>query len=250
MGDETFVVGGYVLGETLGTLTEEEVSQVDTTLNQDDNSYTVRFYGRDGELIQERQIPVEWSESELTSIDEEDLPVRGVRLDTNVTWEADLDMRYPHMTYDGTGMNFYGEDGELLWRADGVGVTVQGTSSGEYSMAGRNLDIDEEIFGPFDTDTEPRFTLTESEYQRYLDVARDSSERYLDIAYGTRTELRENFLRTRSRHLDEVFLKGEWKIPEEEEQPDIKDERGGALDEFLEKFTPQKTTPERSDEQE
>lgn len=41
-----------------------------------------------------------------------------------------------------------------------------------------------------------------------------------------------------------------WKIPEEEEQPDVQEERGGVLDEFLEKFTPQKTTPERGDEQE
>ena len=70
------------------------------------------------------------------------------------------------------------------------------------------------------------------------------------MTYGTRTELREDFIRARSRHLDEIFLKGEWKIPEEEEQPDIQEERGGALDEFLKKFTPQKTTPERSDEQE
>lgn len=31
---------------------------------------------------------------------------------------------------------------------------------------------------------------------------------------------------------------------------DLVDEHGGPLDEFLEKFTPQKTTPERSDEQE
>ena len=69
------------------------------------------------------------------------------------------------------------------------------------------------------------------------------------MVHGTRTELRDDFIRMRRRHLDEIFLKGEWKIPEEEEQPDIKDERGGALDEFLEKFTPQKTTPERSDEQ-
>ena len=70
------------------------------------------------------------------------------------------------------------------------------------------------------------------------------------MTYGTRTEMRENFVRMRSRYLDEMFLKGEWKIPDDEEQPDIKDERGGALDEFLEEFKPQKTNPERSDEQE
>ena len=34
----------------------------------------------------------------------------------------------------------------------------------------------------------------------------------------------------------------------EDDQPDIKAERGGALDEFLDEFKPQ-TTPERSDEQ-
>ena len=87
--------------------------------------------------------------------------------------------------------------------------------------------------------------------RRYVEgELRDRAEERLRMTYGTRTELREDFLRTRSRHLDEIFLKGEWKIPEEEEQPDIQEERGGALDEFLEKFTPQKTTPERSDEQE
>lgn len=43
------------------------------------------------------------------------------------------------------------------------------------------------------------------------------------------------------------LLLGEWKTTEEE--PDIKAERGGALDEFLDEFKPQ-TTPERSDEQE
>lgn len=42
------------------------------------------------------------------------------------------------------------------------------------------------------------------------------------------------------------LLLGEWKTTEEE--PDIKAERGGALDEFLDEFKPQ-TTPERSDEQ-
>ena len=42
------------------------------------------------------------------------------------------------------------------------------------------------------------------------------------------------------------LLLGEWKTIEEE--PDIKAERGGALDEFLDEFKPQ-TTPERSDEQ-
>lgn len=42
------------------------------------------------------------------------------------------------------------------------------------------------------------------------------------------------------------LLLGEWETTEEE--PDIKAERGGALDEFLDEFKPQ-TTPERSDEQ-
>lgn len=202
-----------------------EVAQTQTEFLPDSNEYLIRYFGIDGALLTEQRITAD-------------------------AIEQFNNIHVPHMEYDMNGMRWYDTSGEMVWRADGTGAYVQGTSSNEYSMAGRNLDIDAEIFGPFDTDTEPMFTLTESEYQRYLDMTRDSAERYLDITYGTRTELREDFLRTRSRHLDEIFLKGEWKIPEEEEQPDIKDERGGALDEFLEKFTPQKITPERSDEQE
>ena len=44
-----------------------------------------------------------------------------------------------------------------------------------------------------------------------------------------------------------IFCDGEW-IVGENEQPDIKEEQGGALDEFLDEFKPQ-TTTERSDEQ-
>ena len=141
--------------------------------------------------------------------------------------------------------------GDFLWRADGVGVTVQSTSSNEYRMAGRNLDI-EEIFGPFDTDTR----MDDDErygnpyIRRHTEDERDRAEDYLRMVHGTRTELRDDFIRIRRRHLDETYLKGEWKIPEEEEQPDIQEEHGGALDDFLEKFTPQKTTTERSDKQE
>lgn len=200
---------------------ETEVVQVDTTLNPDDNQYTVRFYGRDGELIQEQRAPVQWVETE------------AVDVNTGQTTEL------PRLEFD---------DG---WLTYGVGATVQGTSSNEYRMAGRNLDI-EEIIGLFDTNTR----MDDDErygnpyVRRYTEDERDLAEDYLRMVYGTRTELRDDFIRTRIRYLDEIYLKGEWKIPEEEERPDIQEERGGALDEFLEKFTPQKTTTERSDEQE
>lgn len=185
MGDET-VVGGYVLGETLGlgTLSEDDVAQVDTALNPDDNLYTVRFYGRDGELLQEQRLPMEWSETEFATIHEEDTPERDVQLGTNESWETEHSgLRFPHMVYDGDGLNYYGEDGELLWRADGVGMYAQGASSAEYHTALNMRDL-----------------------------------------WPT---------------------KGEWKTPEEGEQPDIQDERGGALDEFLDGFKPQKTTPKK-----
>lgn len=212
---------------------ETEAVQVDTTLNPDDNQYTVRFYGRDGELIQEQRVPVQWTETEAVDVDTGQ--ITGL----------------PRLEFDDGVLTYYGTAGDFLWRADGVGVTTQGTSSNEYHMAGRNLDI-EEIFGPFDTDTR----MDDDErygnpyVRRYTEGERDRAEEYLRMTYGTSTEMREDFVRMRSRYLDEMFLKGEWKIPDDEEQPDIKDERGGALDEFLEEFKPQKTTPERSDEQE
>ena len=200
-----------------------EVAQTQTEFLPDSNEYLVRYFGFDGALLSEQRISAD-------------------------VIEQFNNIHVPNMEYDMDGMRWYDASGEMVWRADGTGVYVQGTSSNEYTMAGRNLDIDAEIFEPFDTETEPRHTLTDREYQMYLDLTRDSSERYLDITYGTGTELREDFLRTRSRHLDEIFLKGEWKIPEEEEQPDIQEERGGALDEFLDGFKPQETIPqERSD---
>ena len=47
----------------------------------------------------------------------------------------------------------------------------------------------------------------------------------------------------------DVYIHGEW-TGGDEEQSDIKEERGGALDEFLKEFNPQQTITERSDEQE
>lgn len=239
MGDETFITGGYVLGEDLDI---GRVAQVDTALNQDDNMYTVRFYGRDGELIQEQQVAANLSDlNAVTTVSEDDI-LQG---------DTAPGLRIPYMTLDDNGLNYYGEDGDLLWRADGAMMYAQSTSSNEYHMAGSNLNI-EEIFGPYDTDTlmDDNERYSNPYIRRYVEgELRDRAEDYLRMTYGTRAEQREHFLDMRSRHLDEIFIKGEWEIPEEE-QPDIKDERGGALDEFLEKFTPQKTTPERSDEQE
>ena len=48
--------------------------------------------------------------------------------------------------------------------------------------------------------------------------------------------------------LERVFCFGGWDTSDGEDEPEIKEERGGALDEFLDEFKPQ-TTPERSDEQ-
>ena len=51
-----------------------------------------------------------------------------------------------------------------------------------------------------------------------------------------------------SQRLERVFCFGGWDTSDGEDEPEIKEERGGALDEFLDEFKPQ-TTPERSDEQ-
>lgn len=176
---ETFITEGYVIGEDLNI---DRVAQVNTALNPNDNVYTVRLYGRDGELIQERQVAANLADlNAVTTVSEDDI-LHG---------DTEPGLRTPYMTLDGDRVNYYGEDDNLLWSVDSTGMYVQDTSSTEYHSALNMRDF-----------------------------------------------------------LDEIFLKGEWKIPEEEEQPDIQEKRDGALDEFLEKFTPQKTTPERSDEQE
>lgn len=75
---------------------------------------------------------------------------------------------------------------------------------------------------------------------------RDYDDAYYGNPYVRRYSetVREEYLQ----HLEGVFWMGQWNTSDDKEQPDIEDERGGALDEFLDEFKPQ-TTPERSDEQ-
>lgn len=196
-----------------------EVAQTQTEFLPDSNEYLIRYFGVDGALLSEQRITAD-------VIDQFN------------------NIHVPNMGYDMDGMRWYDTSGEMVWRADGTGVYVQGTSSDEYRMAGRNLDIDAEIFGPFDTDPEPRFT--ESEYQMYLDLAvGTTTDRYTDITYGGGSSA---FHTRRRDYFEKIFCNGDW--GNTEEQPDIEAERGGALDEFLEEFKPHNTTPERSDEQE
>lgn len=232
--DNETIVGGYAFGDHLNLeeFSANGVSQVETELSPDDNQYTIRFYGRDGELIQEQRVPAVWTEAETFDVE------------TGQVGEL------PRLVFDGDGLSYYGDNGDYLWRADGVGVTTQSTSSNQYHMAGRNLNI-QDIFGFYDTDTriDDDRRYGNPYVRRYTEEEmRESAEDYLRMTHGSRAEQRDNFIRMRSRHFDEMFLKGEWNTHENDEQPDIQAERGGALDEFLEEFKPHNTTPERSDE--
>ena len=223
--DNETIVGGYAFGDHLNLeeFSANGVSQVETELSPDDNQYTIRFYGRGGELIQEQRVPAVWTETETFDVE------------TGQVGEL------PRLVFDGDGISYYGDNGDYLWRADGVGVTTQSTSSNQYHMAGRNLNIQIDEDRQYGNPYVRRYTEEEM---------RESAEDYIRMAYGSRAEQRDNFIRMRSRHFDEMFLKGEWRTHENDEQPDIEAERGGALDEFLEEFKPHNTTPERSDEQE
>lgn len=232
--DNETIVGGYAFGDHLNLeeFSANGVSQVETELSPDDNQYTIRFYGRDGELIQEQRVPAVWTEAETFDVE------------TGQVGEL------PRLVFGGDGLSYYGDNGDYLWRAYGVGVTTQSTSSNQYHMAGRNLNI-QDVFGFYDTDTriDDDRRYGNPYVRRYTEEEmRESAEDYLRMTHGSRAERRDNFIRMRSRHFDEMFLKGEWNTHENDEQPDIQAERGGALDEFLEEFKPHNTTPERSDE--
>ena len=122
-----------------------------------------------------------------------------------------------------TIMRIYGESGELL---------------GEHIMAvnlGREVRLPQIVYGHgrmwYDRDTGELSCRETSDPNYYgnLDIDMREWDREQDAHHAVyRREL------------------GKWNITYEE--PDIKAERGGALDEFLDEFKPQ-TTPERSDEQ-
>ena len=190
----------------------QEVNQVQTQFLPESNEYLIRYFGHDGELVEELRMA------------------------------ADVATPPHRLELDRDGMLLVNDSGETLWHSDGFNMYAQGTSSAGYRAA-TNINI-EDIFGPFDTDPAPGFT--ESEYQMYLDLEVGApTDRYTDITYGGGSSV---FHTRRRDYFEKIFCNGDW--GNVEEQPDIEAECGGALDEFLEEFKPQKTNPDRSDEQE
>ena len=107
----------------------------------------------------------------------------------------------------------------------------------------RNLDID---MREWDREQDARHSVYRREYpnddsRSERELIREA-ERYLcDVEWPRRV---------RAERRSRIFCDEEWTGGcDYAEQQDIKDERGGALDEFLDEFKPQETTPERSDEQ-
>lgn len=146
------------------------------------------------------------------------MPVEGRRIEIN----------------DGI-LSFYGDFGELEWSTTIGNAVVQGTSSEECQRPALNTQDYDFSFLPYDQGTGiDREQYSNPYIRRYMEDA-GSAEQYTYMVHGSSEEQRDQF----QRFYREYF--GKWTIPDDE-QPDIEDERGGALDEFLEKFKPQKSS--------
>lgn len=193
----------------------QEVTRLETTYLPATNENRIRMYGANGELICEQIMAVDFGQ----------------------------EIAIPRVEYGLGQMRYFGDTGVLEWRAEGEPVYhEQATSSNMYEAVGRNLDID---MREWDREQDAHHSVYRREYPHdYSRSERElirEAERYLrDVEWPRRVRAE------RAR----VYCDGEWTggIGREEE-PDIKAERGGALDEFLNGFKPQETTPERSDEQ-
>lgn len=109
---------------------------------------------------------------------------------------------------------------------------------------------------PFEPTLEYGVTTDQMDDMRELDRENDAyhavyRRAYDDAYYGNPYVRRyaETVREEDSQRLEHVFCFGEWNASDDEDEPEIKEERGGALDEFINGLKPQKTTPERSDEQ-
>lgn len=137
-----------------------------------------------------------------------------------------------------TVMRIYGESGELL---------------GEHIMAvdlGRGVRFPQIVYGHgrmwYDRDTGELSCreTSDPDYYENLDIDMREWDREQDAHHSVyRREYPHDYSRSERELIREAWTGG----CDYAEQPDIKDERGGALDEFLDEFKPQ-TTPERSDE--
>lgn len=150
-------------------------------------------------------------------------------------------------------VRWYGPNGELI-REQIMAVDLsrdtalplyseQATSSNAYTASGRNPDID---MREWDREQDAHHSVYRREYPH--DYSRSERELIREAERYLRDVERPR--RVRAERRARIFCDGEWTGGcDYAEQQDIKDERGGALDEFLDEFKPQ-ITPERNDEQE
>ena len=125
-------------------------------------------------------------------------------------------------------VRFYDSDGALQWET--TATAVQGTSSAEYVLPSRQIDFDLSYPGwIYDNDSAPGLdNMGDIDLSRYVEPMVDDAHDYLTMAHGSRAYQREVWLDYKARYFDVKFG--------EEVQSDIEDERGGALDDFLNTF--------------
>ena len=147
-----------------------------------------------------------------------------------------------------TVMRIYGLNGELIGEQIMAAELSQGSVLPHFELGLANMWYDRES-GTLEwsiTDRPTYYRILDEDIREW-DREQDAHHSVYRQEYPQATLWQHlNTIQSRNAQMIKDLLWGELKTTEEE--PDIKAERGGALDEFLDEFKPQ-TTQERSDEQ-
>lgn len=258
--DEHVITGGYVAGDTLDLPRNHTLREVHVN-NNPDGSYEVQYQDSDGNVLFSQRVDAQGTSSR-------EYPHRGFRVNNMILdeWRSfpyDTDTtlglgNLGELRIDEDGMSLHGENGEVFTRISNGQVFaeagVTGNTAREATFTASNAvwneDVLRELLGT-PVVSMPRYEEADVTceynpyYRRYVEdtmnAVRATSPDYLRMPNGSRKYQRHSWLDYKLGYLDKKFG-DKFDL---ESLPDIEDERGGALDEFLDGFNTADTTQQK-----
>lgn len=258
--DEHVITGGYVMGDTIDVSNSHGIREFHVN-NNPDGSYEVQYQDSDGNVLFSQRVDAQGTSSR-------EYPRRGYRLNNMVVdewrglmYDTDTTLglgNLGELRMDEDGMSFHGDNGEVLTRISngqvfteaGVTGNVANEATFTASNAVWNEDVLRELLGTpvvsMPQHEEADVTYEYNPYlRRYLEdtvgEGRATGPDYLRMPNGSRRYQRHSWLDYKLEYLDKKFG-DKFDL---ESLPDIEDERGGALDKFLNGFNTADTTQQK-----
>lgn len=258
--DEHIIAGGYVLGDTIDVSNSHSLREFHVN-NNPDGSYEIQYRDSDGNVLFSQRVDAQGTSSR-------EYPRRGYRLNNMIfdewrsfPYDNDTMMGMDNMgtiCFDDDGLSFRDEAGEVRTRISNGQVFsedgVIGGNAREATFTASNAVWNEDVLRelletpvvsmPQHDDADVTYEFNPY-LRRYVEDATSygyaDSHNYFRIPNGSKKYQRHSWLDYKREYIDKKFG-GNF---DPESLPDIEDERGGVLDEFLKGFNTADNTKQK-----